>query len=98
MLNKMVCGVVLGLMMAVPAGANEVSTANVELNMAGPKVLQTLPGIGSHRAMVIIAERTQAGPFRSWTDFVMRVPGVAEISAHKWSDAGMRVNGRPLPK
>lgn len=46
----------------------------VNVNTANAKELDTLPGIGSARAKVILAERAK-GSFKDWADFDKRMSG-----------------------
>lgn len=48
----------------------------VNLNVADPETLATLPDIGKARQILIIAERGR-GKFKSWEDFARRMDGTA---------------------
>ncbi len=61
--------------MGVPALAQE--EQKVDINSAGQKELETLPGIGPALASRIIEHRKKNGPFQR-AEELMNVPGIAE--------------------
>ena len=69
--------------------------AAVDLNKATQAELETVKGIGPGLSAKIIEAR-KAGNFKSWADFVERVPGVGEGNAAKISDGGLVVAGAPF--
>ncbi len=64
----------------------------VEANTATQAELEAVKGIGPVISTLIINERKKA-PFKDWEDMVVRVKGVGEGSAAKFSTEGMTVNG-----
>ena len=66
---------------AVATGAASSSgaapTGLVNINLATPEQLQSLPGVGEATAAAIIQDREQNGPFSSCED-LMRVSGIGE--------------------
>ena len=69
--------------------------AGVELNQGTVADLDGLPGVGPALSRRILEARQQA-PFKDWPDFMARVKGVKPKTAHKLSEAGLTVNGRPF--
>ncbi len=51
----------------------------IDLNRAGSRELQTLPGIGPALAERILASRAREGPFRE-PDDLLRVPGIGPVT------------------
>lgn len=79
---------------AVPLKSNEVAASvplpmvqatHVNLNTAEIDALCTLPGIGEKKALAILDDRNQNGPFRKVKD-VLRVPGITEYIVDQWGD------------
>lgn len=66
--------------------------AAVEANQASEAELDGVRGIGPGLSARIIAERQQA-PFRDWSDFIRRVPGVGASRAARLSAEGLTVGG-----
>jgi competence protein ComEA len=67
---------------AVPTGGapptgSEPPAAPVDLNLAGPEALETLPGVGPATSAAIIEYRDANGPFAS-VDELIDVPGIGE--------------------
>jgi competence protein ComEA len=60
-----------------PATGPEEPAAPVDLNLAGPDELETLPGIGPATSAAIIEYRDANGPFASVEDLI-DVPGIGE--------------------
>jgi len=56
------------------------STGTININTAGQAELQSLPGIGPSKAVAIIQERQDNGPFSSCGD-ITRVKGVGKSTA-----------------
>lgn len=57
--------------------ASDAPTAPVNINLAGPDELETLPGVGPATAAAIIEYREANGPFAS-ADELIDVPGIGE--------------------
>jgi competence protein ComEA len=68
----------------------------VEVNSADRRALESVTEIGPKTAEAIIQERTKAGDFKDWKEFISRVKGVGEKSAAKMSADGLTVNGQPI--
>ena len=66
--------------------------AAVDANKASQAELEALKGIGPVISTLIITERKK-GDFKDWNDMVVRVKGVGEKNAAKFSEAGLTVNG-----
>lgn len=66
--------------------------AAVDVNKASQAELEGLKGIGPVISTLIISERKK-GDFKDWNDLVVRVKGVGDRSAEKFSEAGLTVNG-----
>ena len=66
--------------------------AAVDANKASQAELEALKGIGPVISTLIISERKK-GNFKDWNDLVVRVKGVGDKSAEKFSEAGLTVNG-----
>ena len=65
----------------VPSSAVSVEPAGgkVDINTAGAKLLETLPGIGETRAQAIIQHREEHGRFRR-VDDIVAVPGIGSAT------------------
>lgn len=66
--------------------------AAVEVNKAGAADLDSIKGIGPAMSGKILTERKK-GEFKDWTDLVVRVSGVGNGNAAKFSKEGLTVNG-----
>lgn len=69
-----------------------ISMAAVDVNKASEADLDSIKGIGPSTSARILQER-QSAPFKNWTDFIERMPSVAEKRAAQLSAAGLTVNG-----
>ena len=76
---------VAGLALA-PAGAGA-----IDLNTASAQELQTVRGIGSKTAEVIVQERTRGGRFLSLQDLSDRVRGIGPKRLQSLQAAGLTV-------
>ena len=61
----------------VSAGKSQSGQELVNINLAGPDVLMTLPGIGAAKAAAIVSYREDNGSFLRIED-IMLVPGIKE--------------------
>lgn len=66
--------------------------AAVDANKASQAELEAVKGIGPVISTLIISERKKSN-FKDWNDLVVRVKGVGDKSAEKFSEAGLTVNG-----
>lgn len=66
--------------------------AAVDVNKASEADLDSIKGIGPSTTTKIIEQR-KAAPFKSWSDFIERVPGIGDKRAAKLSQEGLTVNG-----
>jgi DNA uptake protein ComE-like DNA-binding protein len=75
---------------ASPSGAERLLFAlRLDLNRAGPRALEALPGIGAERAQAIVRERA-ARPFCTLEE-IQRVPGIGAATRARlaaWVEAG----------
>lgn len=71
--------------------------AALEVNQATVAELDGIKGIGPSLSRQILAQRDQ-GPFKDWTDFLARVPGVKAKTAARFSDQGLTVDGATYPQ
>ena len=69
-----------------------VAFAAVDVNQATTAQLDGIKGIGPGISGKIVDERKK-GNFKSWEDFIVRVKGVGERNAVKFSAAGLTVGG-----
>jgi competence protein ComEA len=67
--------------------------AAVDANKATQAELEAIKGIGPSISGAIIAERKK-GDFKDWNDLVVRVKGVGEHSAARFSEGGLTVGGK----
>ena len=67
--------------------------AAVDANKATQAELEAISGIGPVISTLIISERKK-GDFKDWNDLVVRVKGVGDRSAAKFSGGGLTVNGK----
>ena len=75
---------------AVPSGGTapagpEAPAAPVDLNLAGPEELETLPGVGPATSAAIIEYRDANGPFAAVDDLI-DVPGIGEAKLAALAD------------
>jgi len=80
---------ILAALWALAAAA---AFAAVDVNKATPAELDGIKGIGPVIAGKIVDERKN-GPYKDWNDFIVRVKGVGEGNAAKFSTEGLTVNG-----
>ena len=66
--------------------------AAVDANQASQAELEGVKGIGPSLSTKIVEAR-KAGSFKSWSDFVERVPGVGAGNAARFSSNGLTVAG-----
>ena len=66
--------------------------AAVDVNKATAAELDAIKGIGPSISSKIIDERKK-GAYKDWNDFIVRVKGVGEGNAAKFSAEGLTVNG-----
>jgi competence protein ComEA len=66
--------------------------AAVDVNKASAADLDGIKGIGPAMSTKILDERKKSN-FKDWNDFVLRVKGVGEGNAAKFSKEGLTVNG-----
>ena len=83
---KKLFAAIAGLVLAVSA------FAAVDANKASQAELEGVKGIGPVISTLIISERKK-GDFKDWNDLVVRVKGVGDKSAAKFSESGLTVNG-----
>lgn len=72
------------------------SAQTLDLAQARELDLDGLRGLGPATTQRILAERERS-PFRDWTDFMQRVPGMGPRKAAHLSTQGLRVNGQSYP-
>jgi competence protein ComEA len=85
----------LFLSMLASGACAAAQAADLEINAATQAQLESLPGVGPALAERILAARASA-PFSDWADLRRRVKGIGPATARKLSNAGLRVEGRPL--
>lgn len=68
--------------------------AVLEVNQAPAHDLMSIKGIGPATSERIVQDREAHGAFRDWNDLIVRVRGVGPTTAQRFSDHGLRVNGR----
>ena len=66
--------------------------AAVDANKATQAELESIKGIGPVISTLIVNERKK-GDFKDWNDMVVRVKGVGDKNAAKFSEGGLTVNG-----
>jgi competence protein ComEA len=66
--------------------------AAVDVNKATAAELDSIKGIGPAMSTKILDERKK-GSFKDWNDFVVRIKGVGEKNAAKFSSEGLTVDG-----
>ena len=69
--------------------------AAVDVNKATQADLESIKGIGPVISTKILDERKKGGPFKDWEDVIVRVKGIGEGNASKFSGDGLTVNGAP---
>lgn len=69
--------------------------ATTDANQANQAELEMVKGVGPQLSSLILAERART-PFRDWTDFIDRLPGIGPVKARRLSDAGLTVAGQTL--
>jgi len=67
--------------------------AAVEVNQAKEAELDGVRGLGPALTARILKAR-EKGPFRSWEDFIARVPGIGPTRAAQLSGQGLTVDGQ----
>lgn len=67
--------------------------AVLDANQAPADDLASLKGLGPKTSQRIVDTR-QSAPFRSWQDFIQRVPGIGPAMATKLSSQGLRIHGK----
>ena len=68
--------------------------AQVDINKGDQAALDGIKGIGPKMSQKILDERKRGGDFKDWNDVQLRVKGIKEKSALKFSNAGLTVNGQ----
>lgn len=71
--------------------------AATELNLANQAELEQLQRVGPQLAQRILDDRARLGRYADWPDFQRRLKGVGPATAHRLSEAGLRINGQALP-
>ena len=66
--------------------------AAVDINKASQAELESVKGIGPTMSERILDERKKA-PFKDWNDLIVRVKGVGDGNAAKFSSGGLTVAG-----
>jgi competence protein ComEA len=74
------------------AGLTFAAQAAVDINKASQAELESVKGIGPAMSERILDERKK-GEFKDWTDVIVRVKGVGEGNAARFSAAGLTVGG-----
>lgn len=72
-----------------------IAFAQVDVNKADAAALDGVKGVGPSMSKMILDERAK-GEFKDWADFQDRIKGVKGKKAMKLSEAGLRVNGKPM--
>jgi len=71
-----------------------VAFAAVDVNKATEADLDAIKGIGPVMSKRIVDERKK-GDFKSWDDLMVRVKGIGDTTAAKYSSQGLTVKGTP---
>ncbi|MDQ2927747.1 MAG: helix-hairpin-helix domain-containing protein [Pseudomonadota bacterium] len=79
-------------LVAVAALIAATAFAAVDANKGSQAELEAVKGIGPAISTLIINERKK-GNFKDWNDMVVRVKGVGDKNAAKFSEGGLTVNG-----
>ena len=77
----------LFFMLCLSAGVN----AEVDVNQAGEKDLQSVKGLGPSKAKAITQERKKNGPYRSANDLHERVSGIGEKTVNRFVKNGLQI-------
>jgi competence protein ComEA len=77
---------------ALLAALTFAAQAAVDINKASQAELESLKGIGPAMSERILDERKK-GEFKDWGDAIVRVKGVGEGNAARFSAAGLTVGG-----
>ena len=80
------------LIATVAAALAFAAHAAVDINKASQAELERVKGIGPSMSQRILDERTK-GEFKDWSDLVVRVKGIGDANAAKFSAAGLTVAG-----
>lgn len=81
------------LAMTIASGA----FAAVDANKASEAELDGVKGIGPSLTSRILDERKKS-PFKDWNDMIVRVKGLGEGNAARYSSEGLTVNGASFKK
>jgi len=81
------------LVAALAALLATAALAAIDVNKASQAELETIKGIGPVISSEIVTERKK-GEFKDWKDLVVRIKGVGDRSAAKFSEGGLTVNGK----
>ena len=68
--------------------------AAIDINKATQADLESIKGIGPVISGKILDERKKGGPFKDWPDVLVRVKGIGEGNASKFSADGLTVNDK----
>ncbi len=88
------------ILSALLALSASLAFAAVDVNTASVADLDSIKGIGPGTSSKIVDARKTA-KFKDWSDFITRVPGIADKRATKLSGEGLTVNGeafKPVAK
>lgn len=69
-----------------------ISASAVDANTGSQAELEVVKGIGPIMSTLILSERKKS-PFKDWNDLVVRIKGIGEVNAAKFSTGGLTVNG-----
>jgi competence protein ComEA len=76
-MHKVFCAIVLISLISFVANLSNAEGPKININTAGPKQLETLPGIGPKKAKAIIEHRKNQGKFKDPAG-IMKVKGIGE--------------------
>ena len=68
--------------------------AAIDINKATQADLESIKGIGPVISSKLLDERKKGGPFKDWPDVLVRVKGIGEGNASKFSADGLTVNDK----